>query len=235
MPAGQINRFVDPAYSLLARVVNEQPMGGGTLEPTKIVVQADKERLEAHLRQLVQQEGLLQLQAALGEQEFIPPESVQVIVLDVQYQEFAGDFSDTFGGEMQAVVRATVIGGYNANRLALAALEAQIPPDSELDLDGLNFEAGEILEITKGVVTFRVFAQGRALPVIDGYKIADQVAWLTIGEAQDLLNQQYKLATVPGIDLKPDWLVELLGRLPFAPLRINVVINDAVAPAANGG
>ena len=58
--AGQINRFVDPAYALLARVVNEQPTGGGTLEPAKVVVQADKERLDAHLRQMIQQEGLLQ-------------------------------------------------------------------------------------------------------------------------------------------------------------------------------
>jgi hypothetical protein len=233
--AGQINRVADPAYALLARVVNEQPTGGGTLEPAKVVVQADKERLDAHLRQRIQQEGLLQLQAALGEQEFIPPKSVQVIVLDVAYREFAGDFSDTFGGEMQAVVRATVIGGYNANRLALAALEAQIPPGYELDLEGLNFAAGEILDIRDNIVTFRIFSAGRANPVIDGHKIAQDIAWLPIGEAQDLLSQQYQLATVPGVELKPDWLVELLGRLPFAPLRINVIINDAVTLVADGG
>jgi len=232
--AGQINRFATPAFERLARVVNEQPTGGGTLEPAKIVVQDDKPRLDAYLRQLVQQEGLKQLQESLGEQEFIPPESVQVIVLDVKYQEFSGDFSDTFGGEMQAVIRATIIGGYNANRLALAGLNAQVPPGYELDLEGLNFGAGEILDITDNVVTFRIFANGQAVPVIDGTRIAQDIAWLPVGEAQARLNEEYQLATVPGIELSPDWLVDLVGRLPFVPIRINVTINDAVIQIANG-
>lgn len=234
VPAGQINRFGEPAFDRLARVVNEQPTGGGTLEPAKIVEQDDKPRLDAHLRQMVQQEGLKQLQDSLGEQEFIPPESVQVIVLEVDYQEFSGDFSDTFGGEMQAVVRATVIGGYNANRLALAGLNAQVPATYELDLEGLNFGAGEILDITDSVVTFRVFANGRALPVIDANHVVRDIAWLPIGEAQALLSEQYQLATVPGVELNPAWLTNLIGRLPFVPLRINVVINDTVTQLAEG-
>jgi hypothetical protein len=233
--AAQINRFEEPSYALLARVVNEQPFAGGTMEPAKVVVQADKERLQAHLRQKIQQEGLRQLEESLGEQEFIPPESLQVIVLDVTYREFSGDFSDTFGGEMQAVVRGTVVGGYNANRLALAALEAQVPPGFELDVEGLHFAAGEILDVQERVVTFRVFANGRAVPMIDAHEVAGEIAWLPIGEAQARLSQKYELAAVPGIELEPDWLVEWLGRLPFMPLRINVVINDAVTLMADGG
>jgi hypothetical protein len=232
--AGQINRFEEPSYALVARVVNESPIGGGTLEPAKIVVQTDKERLDAYLRQKIQQEGLNQLQASLGAQEFITPESVQVIVLDVNYRDFSGDFSDTFGGEMQAVVRATVIGGYNANRLALAALEAQVPPGYELDVEGLNFGAGEVLGIQDNQVSFRIFATGQALPVIDERKIAKDIAWLPVGEAQELLDQQYKLATIPAVELSPDWLVDRLGRLPLSPIRINVVINDAVTALVDG-
>jgi hypothetical protein len=231
----QINRFDEPAYALLARVINEQPFSGGTMEPTRVVVQADKERLQAHLRQRIQQEGLLQLQERLGEQEFIPPESLEVIVLDVTYKEFSGDFSNTFGGEMQAVVRGTVVGGYNANRLALAALQAQVPPGFELDIDGLHFGAGEVLDVQNRMVTFRVFANGRAIPIIDVHNVAQQIAWLPIGEAQARLAQQYELATVPGVELNPDWLVERLGRMPFMPLRINVVVNEAVTLMAEGG
>lgn len=229
---GQINRFVNNAYALVARVVNEEPITGGTLEPARVVEQADKERLDAYLRQRIQQQGLDQLQAQLGEQEFIPPESVQVITLDVKYREFAGDVSDTFGGEMQAVVRATVIGGYNANRLALAALEAQVPPDYTLDLKGLNFGAGEVLDIQDRVVTFKIFARGHAIPEIDSHQVAEEIAWLPIGEAQNLLGQHYQLATVPGVDMQPDWLVNWLGRLPFSTIRINVVINEPVTLVA---
>ena len=233
--ASQINRFEEPSYALLARVINEQPFTGGTLEPARVVVQADKERLQAYLRQKIQQEGLKRLQESLGEQEFIPPETLEVIVMDVSYKEFAGDFSDTFGGEMQAVVRGTAVGGYNANQLALAALEAQVPPGYKLDVQGLRFAAGEVLDVRDRTVTFRVLANGKALPQIDPHQVAQQVAWLPIGEAQARLQQRYKLATVPGVELKPDWLVEWLGRLPFVPLRITVVINEPVTLMANGG
>lgn len=229
---GKINRFIDPGLNLLARVVNEQGISGGTREPARVVVQDDKERLQAYLRQKIQQEGLKRLQASLAEQEFISPETLQVIVLDVKYREFAGDFSDTFGGEMQAVVRGTVVGGYNANRLALAALEAQVPPGYELDQKGLSFGAGEVLDIQEQTVTFRIFAQGLAVPLIDTHEIAEDIAWLPIGEAQQRLNQQYELATVPGVELEPPWLVERLGRLPFSPFRINVVVKPAVTLVA---
>jgi hypothetical protein len=232
--AGQLNRFEDPTYGLLARVINEQPLAGGKMEPAKIVVQDDKERLQAYLRQKIQQEGLSRLQASLGEQEFISPETLQVIVLDVKYREFAGDFSDTFGGEMQAVVRGTVVGGYNANRLALAALEAQVPPGYELDTRGLHFGAGEVLDIQEQTVTFRIIASGLAVPLIDKHEVADEVAWLPIGEAQNLLNQRYDLATVPGVELEPSWFVDWLGRLPYSPFRIEVVIKEAVTLVADG-
>jgi hypothetical protein len=232
--AGKVNRFEDSTLGLLIRVINEYPLSGGAMEPAKVVVQDDKERLQAYLQQKIQQEGLSQLQASLGEQEFISPETLQVIVLDVKYREFAGDLSETFGGEMQAVVRGTVVGGYNANRLALAALEAQVPPGYELDTRGLHFGAGEVLDIQEQVVTFRIVASGLAVPIIDKDEIADKVAWLPIGEAQNLLKQQYNLATVPGVELEPKWFVESLGRLPFSPFRIRVVIKEAVTLIADG-
>jgi hypothetical protein len=231
---GQINRFGNPGLDRIVRVINERPTQGGALAPGRIVTEDDKPRLEAYLRQQIQQEGLAQLNAQLGEQEFIPPESVQVIVLDVKYREFSGDFSDVFGGEMQAVVRSTVIGGYNANRLALAALDAQVPTGYVLDVEGLKFGAGEVLELTDGVVSFVIFASGQAVPVIDERDVADSIAFLSVGEAQDLLSQQYDLATVPGVELAPAWVTEWLGRLPFSPLRINVVVNDAVTLMVDG-
>jgi hypothetical protein len=136
---------------------------------------------------------------------------------------------------MQAVVRGTVVGGYNANRLALAALESQVPPGYELELDGLHFAAGEVLDIQERVVSFRVFADGRVTPVIDQHQVAQDIAWLPIGEAQALLSQQHQLASVPGIELEPAWLVDWLGRLPYLPLRIKVVVTEAVIPIVDGG
>ncbi|MDM8529029.1 baseplate J/gp47 family protein [Anaerolineales bacterium HSG24] len=225
---GQISRFVDPQYGVVARALNEFGLGGGVLELTHIVVNDDKERLQIHLIEEMRKEGLKRLQDTLGEQEFISPDTIQVIPLALTFREFSGDFSETFSGEMQAVVRGTVVGGYNANRLALAALEAQVPLGFKLDAKGLHFGAGEVLEAEKGVVRFRIVASGIAVPELDKHEIAKKVAWLSVGEAQEHLNQAYDLATVPGIELEPKWLTEQLGRLPYNSVRVNVVVKDAV-------
>lgn len=233
--AGQINRVVDGGVSPAVRVINEEWTSGGSEQPARIVEEADKDRLNEYLLERLQEEGVKQLQEQMVEQEFIVPDSVEVLPLDLKYREFSGEFSDTFGGEMQAVVRATVIGGYNANRLALAGLEAQVPPGYELDLNGLRFSAGEILEIQGRVVTFKIFASGQVVPIIDEVSVSQAVAGLSIGQAQQQLEQQYALATVPGVDLQPAWLVDWLGRLPFTAFRIEVVVNEAVTLMAEGG
>jgi hypothetical protein len=232
---GQITRFENSSYGVFARVLNETGFGGGTMEAAKSVVEADKERLQEHLREEIRKEGLAQLQALLGEQEFVPADSLQVIVLDVSYEEFSGDFSNTFSGEMQAVVRGTVVGGYNANRLALAALEAQVPPGYKLDVEGLHFGAGEVLDMQGQITRFRIVANGMVVPQIDPTEVAEQIAWLPVGEAQAQLSDTYDLATVPGVELGPEWAVEWLGRLPFVPLRINVIVNEAVTFVAESG
>ncbi len=226
--AGTITRFANPVYGVAVRVINEFGTGGGILELARVVVNDDKERLQTYLMEELQREGLRQLEETLSAQEFISPDTIQVIPLAVTYREFAGDFSETFGGEMQAVVRGTVVGGYNANRLALAGLEAQVPPGYELATEGLHFGAGEVLEVNNGVVVFRIVASGLAVPELDPYQISQQIAWLPVGEAQAFLSRVYPLATVPGVELEPAWLSDWLGRLPYSPVRVNVVIDDAV-------
>lgn len=232
--AGQINRVVDGGVGVAARVINEEWTSGGSEQPARIVEEADKERLTAYLIERLREEGIKQLHEQMVEQEFIVPDSVDVLPLDLKYREFSGEFSDTFGGEMQAVVRATVIGGYNANRLALAGLETQVPPGHKLDLEGLRFSAGEILRMEGRVVSFKIFASGQVVPIIDEFLVSQAVAGLPIGQAQQQLEQQYALATVPGVDLQPAWLVNWLGRLPFTAFRIEVIVNKAVTLMAEG-
>jgi hypothetical protein len=73
------------------------------------------------------------------------------------------------------------------------------------------------------------------VPVIEPHQVAQEIAWLPVGEAQELLGQSYQLAATPGVDLKPAWAVEWLGRLPFTPLRIKVVVGEPISLMAEGG
>ncbi len=220
--AGQINRISDPVLARQVTVVNEEPTSGGTMAPAGVVTRADKDRLHAIVLQQIQQEGYSRLLAELAEQEFIPPESLIVIPLDVAYDpSLDGEVTDLLTLEMRAVVRGTAIGGQNANQLALAALQAQVPPGYRLDPRSLEFVAGEVVGVENRAVSFRVHASGLAVAQIDDRQVAGEVRGLPIEEAQRLLRQRFPLAGEPAVTVEPDWL----GRLPWFPFRIVVEIK----------
>jgi hypothetical protein len=221
--AGQINRIPDPVLASQVTAINEEPTEGGTMAPTGVVTRADKDRLQAIVLQQIQQEGYSRLLEGLAEQEFLPPNSLIVIPLDAAYDpSLDGEVTDLLTLEMRAVVRGTAIGGQNANQLALAALQAQVPPDYRLDPQSLEFVAGEVVGIENRAVSFEVHASGVAVAQINGRQVADEVRGLPVEEAQRLLRQQFPLAGEPEIIVEPDWL----GRLPWFPFRILVDVAE---------
>ncbi len=229
VPAGQINRFADPRLGLLARVVNDAPTEGGTVRQAGVVTNEDKDRVRAKLRQLIQQEGYEQMQADLDEQEYIPPESLQVIELELTYDKFAGDVAETLGAEMRAVVRGTAVADYNANQIAYFALLDKVGFDQTLLPEGLRFSAGGVTEVNGRAVTFPVMAEGVVVSDIDVERVKRAIAFMPIGEAQRWMAENLPIVTVPGVEVSPNWL----GRLPLFPFRIRVVVRD-VAPLLFG-
>ena len=221
--AGQINRVLDPVLARQVTVINEEPTSGGTVAPAGVVTRADKDRLWAIVLQQIQQKGYSQLLEGLAEQEFIPPESLIVIPLDAVYDpSLDGEVTDLLSLEMRAVVRGTAIGGQNANQLALAALQAQVPPNYRLDPRSLEFVAGEVVGVENRAVSFRVHARGVAVAQIDDREVASIIRGLPLEEARQLLRQRFPLAQDPIVAVEPDWL----GRLPWFPFRIVVKVAE---------
>ncbi len=227
--SGQINRFVDPTLSLLVRVINDVPTGGGSVREAGVVTDDDKVRVRAKLRQLIQQKGYEEIQAGLDAQQYIPPETLQVIELDLTYDKFAGDVSDTLGAEMHAVVRGTVVADYDANQLAYLALLQDVPPGKTLLPKGLRFTAGGIQAVEGRAVMFPVTAEGLVVSTIDEARLTDAITFMPIGEAQAWLSENLPIVGVPGIDVSPNWL----GRLPALASRISVEVKD-VSPLIFG-
>ncbi|MFQ5612108.1 MAG: baseplate J/gp47 family protein [Anaerolineae bacterium] len=229
--AAQINRINDPGLRLRVGVINEAPLTGGADRQVGVVTQADKDRLQAVMFQELQQIGYDEMLAEVGPGEFIPPESVEVIVLDMTYDRFAGDLSERLGGEMYAVVRGTVINSNAANQLAYLALQDKVPPGYELAQDSLQFKAGGASDVTNRAVTFSAIAQGTTIARFDQSRIAGQIRAMPVGEAQALLSERWPLEGVPGVDVEPNWL----GRLPFFPFRINLVVREPEVRLASEG
>jgi hypothetical protein len=124
--------------------------------------------------------------------------------------------------EMRAVVRGTAIGGQNANQLALAALQSQVPPDYNIDPHSLEFVAGEVVGVQDRAVSFQMQAAGKAVAEIDDRQVAKDVRGLAIEEASVRLWEGHPLAGDPEIVVEPDWL----GRLPWFPFRIAVDVLE---------
>lgn len=228
VPAGQINRFASSSLGLLVRVINESGTGGGSMREAGVVTNQDKDRVRSKLRQLIQQKGYEEMLAGLDEQEFIPPETLLVIELDITYEQFSGDVSPVLGAEMHAVVRGLAIADYNANQLAYYALLKKVPFDKTLLPDGMKFSAGgiEILEDNK--IAFPVMVEGTAVSDIQPEQVREAIKFKPIGEAQAWLSDNLPIVSVPGVDVSPNWL----GRLPVLADRIKVVVNDVTAPVA---
>jgi hypothetical protein len=221
--AGQINRILDPVLDRQMTAINEGPTSGGTMAPAGVVTRADKDRLQAIVLQQIQQEGYSRLLEGLAEQEFIPPESLIVIPLDAAYNpSLDGEVTDLLTLEMRAVVRGTAIAGQNANQLALAALQTQVPPGYRLDPLSLQFVAGRVTDVQDRGVSFEMRAAGTAVAEIDGRQIARDVRGLPVEEALQQLRQGFSLSREPEITVEPDWL----GHLPWFPFRITVDVVE---------
>ncbi len=219
---GQINRFANPALGFLMRVLNESGTGGGTVELTQVVSEQDKVRLQSKLRQVIQQAGYEKLLADINDQEFVPPESLEVIELSLSYNQFSGDATPKLGAEMRAVVRATAINNYSLNQLAYYDMLRQIPPGQTILPETLQLAAGGIETVNERAVTFPVQSQAYLVADLDKNFIQNNITGKPIGQAQAWMADHLPIISVPGVDVNPNWL----GRLPIFPYRINIVIQD---------
>jgi hypothetical protein len=217
----QINTVEGP-LALQVRVMNEQPASGGSVQQTGVVTRADKERLKAMLLQQLQQEAYTLLQAELKEQEFVPPESLQMIVLDETYDKFVDEIADSLSLEMRVVARGTAIAGQEANKLALRALEGKVRSDYELVPQGLQFKPGEVTGVDEAVVSFVMGVSGHMVARIDGGGVAEEIRGLEVVEAERYLAQNLPLGSLPRVEVSPDWL----GRLPYFSFRIRVIVES---------
>ncbi|MCS7260162.1 MAG: baseplate J/gp47 family protein [Anaerolineae bacterium] len=222
--AGQINRIENPVLARQLAVINELPTSGGAVKQAGVVTREDKDRLWSIVLQKMYQVGYSRLKEELAEQEFLPPESVIVLPLEgIFTPSLDGEQADQLSLDMHAVVRGTVIATQHANRLGLAALQAELPREHKLDPRSLQFEIGEVLSVADDrSVTFTMRASGEAIAQIDVDRVASIVRGLPVDQAQQLLAQQLPLAETPLVSVTPNWL----GRLPWLPFRIQVNVVE---------
>lgn len=212
-----INR-VEGLESLQVSAVNETPTSGGTMRSILVVGHEDKARVRSLLLQRLQQEAQLKLREQLQEQEFLLPETVVLIPTSEIYDKFVDEPAEDIGLDMIAVVKGLAISGNDANRLALDALETQVPQGMALVPETLRFQPGEVKEFQDGRVIFMMTVSGSASPVVNEREIVRQIQGKSVSWAEQYLREHLELESEPEILLYNGWL----GRLPILSIRIRI-------------
>jgi hypothetical protein len=208
------------------RVINESPTKGGGVRQVGVVTRADMDRLKAQLLQQLQQRAYTDLLAQLGENEFLPPESMTVEILSEVYDQFLDAEADVLHLQMRIYSSGTAVDRSNAQLLAFQALEEVVPSAYLLTTEEISFGVDEDARMDGRSVIFEASASVPLVADVEHGAVRSLVAGLTVEEAVEVLSDSFALDAPPEVVVEPDWIKrwEWLDRVPFLPFRIQVVV-----------
>lgn len=233
-PVGNVDRATiteveTPSLRGKVRVINEQPTQGGGVRQVGYVTRADMDRLHAQLMQQLQQRAYVELLGQLGEQEFLPPDSMSVEILAEVYDQFLDAEADVLGLQMRILATATAVDRANLNLLAYEALKERIPATHELKSEQITFERDEEnVRMDGRAVLIDVSASAPLIVEVDRAEVRSTVAGLQVEEAQQALADSFALNATPVVQVQPDWIKRWawLDRVPYLPFRIQVILLE---------
>ncbi|MEJ2211296.1 MAG: baseplate J/gp47 family protein [Anaerolineae bacterium] len=229
VPANTIAEVETSGLRGRVRVINERPTQGGGVKQVGYVTRADMDRLHAQLLQQLQQRAYVELQNQLGEQEFLPPQSMSVEILAEVYDQFLDAEADTLGLQMRILATGTAVHRADLNLLAYEALMDRIPATHELKSELITFTRDEENVTMEGrAVLIDVNASAPLIVEVDRSEVRSAIAGLKADEAREVLENTFTLNAPPSVVVMPDWIKrwEWLDRVPYLPFRIQVILLE---------
>ncbi|MFH1485674.1 MAG: baseplate J/gp47 family protein [Chloroflexota bacterium] len=217
-----IDRILDGQLALRLVVVNEYPTGGGTNKETRLVTANDQARLLEKVKEAAQAEAFNQLSSVKRPTESIYPETVQVKIVSAEFDPREGEEAPVLS--VRALVDATGVAfdGSDVNKVAVEKL-ASGAAGVEVQAGSVRVRPLDAYAWDSESVSFRLFVQGRVIPVLDLEEIRGKLVGLKKDAAEGYLLKNFRLAASPEIALYPDWVTSL----PLFAWRIEVrVLSD---------
>jgi hypothetical protein len=229
VPAATINTVETASLRGKVRVINAAPTSGGGVKQVGVVTRADMDRLHAQLLQQLQQRAYLELQSQLGEQEFLPPESMTIEILAEVYDQFLDAEADVLKLQLRILAIGTAVDKANANLLAYESLQEQIPGTYELRSEEIMFNVDEEnVRMDGRSVILEAEALAPLIVDINKGEVRDAVIGLTEQEAAQVLADSFSLSAPPIVEIEPDWVKrwEQLDKVPRTAFRIQVIVLE---------
>lgn len=211
----QIN-FIEGPLSAVARVVNTEAVGGGSIKQVNIVSFDDRQTARDQMNADLRHKAPSVLQSAADEENaYIVPISIQVIVLGETFDHLVDDPSDTLSLKTDAVAAGLSASYDNLETFAQRRLLSKVPPGYTVLPGTMRVEGDPNARAEGNSVILRVRSALLTTPVVDRDKLLDGLENLPVDEAARLIGERVKLAEPPTIHITPSWW----GRMPSFGFR----------------
>jgi hypothetical protein len=204
-----------------ADVLNDARLAGGSLRRMGVVAGQDKVTLRAKTLKRLQEEAYGELTAALSSTEFIPPDSLEITVLQEKFNYGVGDMSDELSVMMQVQVSGLAINTAPGEDLLVRLLEQRTKAGYQLVDGSTEFTREGLISATPEEARFAMSVRAAIAPLIEVDSVSHAVTGKTVEAAKEYLTRQIKLSSEPDIELSNG----LLKRLPWWAARIQVQVS----------
>jgi len=212
-------------------VTNLSATSGGLDSPAPAPTVLDQDTLTQRIQATLQQAALEDLAASLGEGDVLVTPSLTILrVIEESISPPQGQASEQLDMTLQVEYSALVVSAADLQALATPILDASLPP-GYLSVPG----SLEILSTStptldsNGVARWSIQAERTLQAEISSAQAVSLALGQPVDQAAQNIAQALDLDTPPQISLSPSWW----PRLPFLPLRIQVIILAAQGNAAN--
>lgn len=215
--AQQINEIEGPAGVVL-RVLNPDPIQGGTVKQAAIVTAADKEQLREQLRQRLNQEVLHELQTRTPSDSYFVQESIAVETITESFDRQVDEQADVLSLLVRVRATALAVARSDVERMARRSLLDRVPEGFVLLDEGMRVDIQQSESAEEGAIRVVAMANGVVAAELNGNLVRTLIRGQPLDEAGSILLDRLPLAADPVIEVSPSWW----PRVPYLPLRIFV-------------
>ncbi|MGQ9682742.1 MAG: baseplate J/gp47 family protein [Anaerolineae bacterium] len=222
-PAGNVPaltiRQVEGELAFKVEALNDRPTEGGSEKRVGIVASQDYDRLRALLMQRLQREAHDLLVRQLGAGEWIPQDSLELVITEEVFDHPVDEPADMLNLIMKVRVSGVAVQGVYTRELLARMLEVKRGGGRVVNEATLKVEQpfGQA-RFDGQVVRFTARASALLMEPMDLKGLGQRFAGSTVEQAQQALSREHGLRRPPVIHVQPGWW----PWLPWLPGKITV-------------
>lgn len=212
--------IVEGNLGLTVVVENPQAVFGGSDRQGRVVSEADAARVYDTLITSLAEDALQELQNAIPPGKTLLPETLVIHrVIEKVYQPGIGELADRFVLNMQVEFEGWAYDQAHLDRILKDAMNANLPEGMTAVEETYQIHDRRVLSFVEGeTIEFTIEASRWIEEKIEAAQLTAAIRGLPLENALTLIQQQFRLARLPEIIVRPGWW----SRLPFLTFRIAV-------------